>query len=62
MVIGYARGISEYKMLYHSGALEITNTGGLYDIDTAEGQSGSPVILENNYNCLVGIHKGYDLI
>ena len=53
MVIGYARGISEW-------ALEITNTGGLYDVDTTEGQSGSIVILEDDYNCLVGIHKGYD--
>ena len=47
-------------MAYHSGPLEITKTGGLYDIDTTEGQSGSPVILEDDYNCLVGIHKGYD--
>lgn len=47
-------------MLQHSGSVEIAKTGGIYKIDTFKGQSGSPVVLKNNYKILIGIHKGYD--
>ena len=41
----------------HSGLLEITNTGGQYDIDTKSGHSGSPVFFVDQ--CLiVATHKG----
>lgn len=45
VMIGHTRGVSEYKMLYHSGPLEITKIGGLYDIDTTEGQNYFPTFL-----------------
>jgi V8-like Glu-specific endopeptidase len=55
-VCGYVKQV----IYYHSNEIILTETGGLYDIDTEHGQSGSPVFLENYSKEIVGIHKGVD--
>ena len=47
----------------HSNNLQFSEYGGRYDIDTDEGQSGSPVYFMGEANKVahvVGIHKGFD--
>jgi hypothetical protein len=55
----------DYKQSFHGNLLEQPpyKIGGMYDIDTKPGQSGSPVYFideEDETCCVVGIHKAYD--
>lgn len=43
-----------------SPTIEVTETGGLYDLDTSQGQSGCPVFVRQTKKEIIGIHKGYD--
>jgi V8-like Glu-specific endopeptidase len=67
-VCGYKETAMEvYHQMTHSNHLQYFHHGGRYDIDTDEGQSGSPVyymgkVGEGMVAHVVGIHKGYDRI
>lgn len=59
-VCGYSKNSGQAMIFYHSNKLIKSPLGGLYDIDTESGQSGSPVFTENDKTEVVGIHKGYE--
>jgi len=44
IVCGYSEETSlNYYQMWHANPVYMTETGGVYDIDTKRGQSGSPV-------------------
>ena len=56
----YFSDVLSNRLVTHSNVYdEIKDKGIFYDIDTIEGQSGSPVYATEISSRLVGIHKGF---